>query len=482
MAQLFQKSGCNAAGWSMKLQWTASRIWLFTLIALTPLALRFVMGDYGYATPESCCFIMHYNSGKPLLELIFDPNRTDWNLYQARELSYFIDALDAKFIAWCIEKKIAHFLSLSSILFFILTIFVQQYGIAKCFPRQKWFTSLLPSLLFGFAYVSANFNFFRSSKPAVAFFLTLLFFGVTWLLKNPEKTGRGKRIAEISTAVSLIMMPLFDRQGFFFAGVFTVGTLLIWIASVSKKTEKFMDLSREQIDSLRLFSWCGFASLLISTLWNLLICPEIIMAVNGYYPSFEYQQLPMGAYFNFAGGISFFFRNVGFLFFPFASGISGIVGGIMITLLLGISFFIEYKTDKKFRLTALWGAVLFSGIILGNTMTARHNAILRDDVIFGAYFLPFLAIFTVFFASILANVPKKTSCLLAGLAIIAVVGGISLKCKLIEAPGSENDMMFLYKAVGPQVISTLNTPGKAKEMPLPFTNSLLIDFFRSREK
>lgn len=466
----------------MKLQWSTLRICFFTLVAIAPLGLKFAMGDYGYATQESCCFIMHYNSGKTLLELIFDPNRTDWNFYQARELSYFIDALDARFIAWCIGKRIAHFLSLSAILFFIFTIFVQQYGMAKCFPRQRWFVVLLPSLLFSFASVSADFNFFRSSKPAVAFFLTLLFFGVVWLLKNPEAAVRKKRIAETAIAVSLITMPFFDRQGFFYAGVFTVGTLLIWIAAICKKSGKYLDLPRFQLDLLRFFSLSGFASLLVSTLWNVLICPEIIMAVNGYYPSFEYQQMPIGAYLNFAGGVKFFFCNTGFLFFPFASGISGVIGGIVVALLIGTGGFIEYTRNKNFRVTMLFAAVLFSGIILGNAMTSRHGDILRDDVIYGIYYLPFLAIFTGFFALLLADAPKKILYLLTGLAVVAVSGGISLKCKLIEAPGAGNDMMFLYKAVAPQVITTLNTPGKAKEMPLPFTNSLLIDFFRSKGK
>ena len=466
----------------MKLQCSTLRIGLFTLLALAPLVLRFAMGEYGYLPPESCCFIMHYNSSRPLLELIFDPNRTDWNFYQARELSYFVDALDARFIAWCVGKKFAHFLSLSSILFFVLTIFIQQYGIAKCFPRQKWFISLLPSLLFGFAYISADFNFFRSSKPAVAFFLTLLFFSVTWLLKNPAATVRKKRIAETAAAVSLIIMPLFDRQGFFFAGVFTVCSLLIWIGAVWKKSEKFLSFTQPQIDSLRFFSFCGFAALLISTLWNLLLCPEIIMAVNGYYPSFEYQQLPIGAYFNFTGGVKFFFRNIGFLFFPFAAAVSGIAGVAVTVLFIGASFFIESRRDKKFRVTILFLIMLFCGIILGNTMTARHDLILRDDVIFGTYFLPSLAIFTGFFVLIFADAPKKISCLLAAMAVIAVVGGAALKCKFVEAPGAKDDMMFLYKAVAPQVISTLNTPDKAKEMPLPFTNSLLIDFFRNKQK
>ena len=98
------------------------RVLLITLLALLPTLLPIICGERGYAAPESCCFLMHYNTNLPLSKLIFDPAKTDWGFYQGRELSYLLDALDARFIGWCIKNRMSHFFSVSSMLFLLGTI------------------------------------------------------------------------------------------------------------------------------------------------------------------------------------------------------------------------------------------------------------------------------------------------------------------------------------------------------------------------
>ena len=453
------------------------RIPVVLLISLLPFVINVVSGYRGFGNPESCCFLMHYNSGASLLSLIFDPARTDWDLYQARELSYLLDAFDAKFIAWCIDMKAAHFFSLTTVLFFILTIFTQQYFTAKLFPELKWFIALLPSLVFSFSYTWGDFVFFRSSKPAVTFLLTLLCFTVIDLLKNQEQRNIFSKICIVS---SLVMMPFFDRQGFFFAGVFTVGSLFLWLAACYRKTAVWMWGSEKTVDLLRYFSFCGVVSLFVSTLWNIFIAPEIIMALNGYYPSFEYQQLPSGAYFNFAGGIEFFFKNIFFLFFPLGYKWSIFAGVALIFLFAANVFMIKTVLHKRIFFAILFVLMIIIWIILSNIMTARHEAILMESVVYGIYFLPFLAILTVFFILLLANTSGYSHYLLVGLTVISILGNIALKCSIIEAPGKDGDLMFFYKMVAPAVIRNLNEPERVKKMPLPFTNSILIDFFRKK--
>ena len=38
------------------------RVLLITLLALLPTVLPIICGERGYAAPESCCFLMHYNT------------------------------------------------------------------------------------------------------------------------------------------------------------------------------------------------------------------------------------------------------------------------------------------------------------------------------------------------------------------------------------------------------------------------------------
>jgi hypothetical protein len=55
----------------------------------------------GYLHWESSAFLLNYTADRPLLNIIFDPQKNDWGLYQCRELSYFFDYLDAKSFLHC---------------------------------------------------------------------------------------------------------------------------------------------------------------------------------------------------------------------------------------------------------------------------------------------------------------------------------------------------------------------------------------------
>ena len=44
--------------------------------------------DGGELHQESCFFFMNYLDDRPLIDIVMDPHRNDWGMYQARELSY----------------------------------------------------------------------------------------------------------------------------------------------------------------------------------------------------------------------------------------------------------------------------------------------------------------------------------------------------------------------------------------------------------
>ena len=90
----------------------------------------------GFVHTESTAFLRVYNdTSRPLLNIIYDPLLTDWNAYQAREFSYLVDALDARFIYACARAGMAHFYSLSAIVILLACVVVQQYFLACDFPR-----------------------------------------------------------------------------------------------------------------------------------------------------------------------------------------------------------------------------------------------------------------------------------------------------------------------------------------------------------
>ena len=59
---------------------------LIAFLVLSPFALR-----KGHIHAEAYTFLQHYLSGKDALRVIFDPNITDWSMYNARDLSYAVD-------------------------------------------------------------------------------------------------------------------------------------------------------------------------------------------------------------------------------------------------------------------------------------------------------------------------------------------------------------------------------------------------------
>ena len=75
---------------------------------------------------ESTSFFVRYLDGRALVNQIFDPVSNDWECYQARELSYLFDAMDARFTAFLIKNRIIWFHSFCSLLLCGIMVFIQQ--------------------------------------------------------------------------------------------------------------------------------------------------------------------------------------------------------------------------------------------------------------------------------------------------------------------------------------------------------------------
>ena len=124
---------------------TRRRKWsLGTILAAALMTAAFVAGECGgYVHMESTAFLRVYNdSSRPMVNILFDPLVTDWNAYQARELSYLVDCLDARFIYFCARLGLTHFYSLSALLIIMLCVALQQYFLERDFPAlPPWLCS-----------------------------------------------------------------------------------------------------------------------------------------------------------------------------------------------------------------------------------------------------------------------------------------------------------------------------------------------------
>ena len=169
------------------------------LICALPIVLRVWCGDSPSTHPEGNCFLIHYNSGVNPVKLIFDPLRTDWASFQARELSYLVDYLDAKFIVFSIRQHHAHFYSLSALLLLLASAGLMHHKLKRLYPQSSVLLRLLMPLMYVCCFINFT-GFFRSSKPAVSFLLLWIFFNVAGILKFPEKFQSDRKSTRLNSS------------------------------------------------------------------------------------------------------------------------------------------------------------------------------------------------------------------------------------------------------------------------------------------
>jgi tetratricopeptide (TPR) repeat protein len=229
-----------------------------------------------------------YLSDAPLLNKLFDSEILDANNYRARELSYFFDFIDSKFIEFSIENGFPHFLSLTHYLFSIATgcllwLFCVKELNLKPLIGIGWLTLFWtsPSIFLGG-------SIFRAGKVGVAFLAAILFY-VIYKIAAVAKGGIDFQISKkvwFLYFIAIFTITFFDEQGLFFA-IIALLFLTIWGRIVRNKNIYIMLI-------------IGMASILLHLLYRYAIAPQLTFMLNGYWPDFNYQILP----------IQFFIQNL----------------------------------------------------------------------------------------------------------------------------------------------------------------------------
>src|SRR5437016_14150030 len=91
-------------------------------------------------------FVLNYLQNRPFFAQIFDPQINDWGAYQARELSYIFDLIDARVFAALLDRHVLVFVPLSGVLGLIALGAIYFWGARKVFALNGAMTSMLVSL------------------------------------------------------------------------------------------------------------------------------------------------------------------------------------------------------------------------------------------------------------------------------------------------------------------------------------------------
>ena len=383
---------------------------LGSFLCMVILFLVTLYRDGGEIPQESCFFFMNYLDDRPLLNVVMDPYRNDWGLYQARELSYFFDFLDTKFVAFLLQRQIVWFHSICSLILCGMMIFCQQYFSRRFLPKVPGITVTAFSLLFVLSPQVNALSYFRCAKYLVGLGLWGALFAGYAAFRYDRKPGT------ICFLLSLLLMVLSDRQGFFFAAAIcgTAGLLMLYLNW--KHTP-------ETARRMRFIILGSFSVVLAGVLNDLYLTPAVIRALNGYVPDFSYQRDIVFAPKNIFDGILFFFGNAGNLFSADTRRLmTTALTGMFLAAGLVLELFAEHRKGKRraVPLSLLWLCAAGAAVVCAAGMVARHPPIMQPEVLYGAYAMPMMVICFFLLTLTAAGETKWFRRILTGLLFIAV--------------------------------------------------------------
>jgi len=229
----------------------------------------------GVLEEETIVFLRNYWGQHSILEKVFDPHANDFGTYQARELSYFVDFLDAQWLKALLGRGLDFFVPPSALAASALLVIAFGRGVQVALPGLDGLTARLALLVFltNFVFVSTMGLFYRATKPLLAPVVLALVF----LLLRASRDDRAPApllgaIFGIACAMSLL-----DRQGFFYLAVAATSLVVV-----------FAWRRRAGAVALTLLGATG-----LGLLYNYALGPFLVRVINGYWPRFRYQRLAL---------------------------------------------------------------------------------------------------------------------------------------------------------------------------------------------
>jgi hypothetical protein len=263
---------------------SGSLAWVGVALGLVFLACGLWFWEGGLTDPEGVAFTRQGWEERPLLERIFDPSKSDWGEYQGRELATFFNYLDACWYRMLVGQNLGYWLApLSGMLSYLLGGWVLGWFVRR--EGGSRLSALAMMTLFWSSSTAAvtMAYYHRSSRPCLLpLLLGLLLFGLD-RIRRPAATSAGRWADAAAVLFISTILGLVDRQGF--AHSLMAGGLFIGYSFVFRRGGFLI----------------GFAPMVgsvLATIYDVWLGPQIIHAVNGYWPSLEFQRFSPGELLN----------------------------------------------------------------------------------------------------------------------------------------------------------------------------------------
>jgi hypothetical protein len=224
-----------------------TRAWHVAAVLAALFLLSLIGSRGGILDGELDQYIPHYLSNRSLLAKTFDSTLVEvdpdapkmmWHgriitavrLQRPRPLSYFVDALDARAIAWSVSKGFPHLLSASFVVFLFLNYIIVWIFCRSYLQFDRFTSGLLVCLLASDPVLNCNFSYFRSAKPGSSTFLLAGLCLVAALLVRRRQLapGLGRAALLITVPLCLLAACLFDEQGVLITAILAVTLFIEW--------------------------------------------------------------------------------------------------------------------------------------------------------------------------------------------------------------------------------------------------------------
>jgi hypothetical protein len=239
-----------------------------------------VYWEGGVLDTEATLFVTSYLDERPFLRQVFDPDRNDFQNYQARELSYACDWVDARVLDSLFRRGIVLLVPLSALVGSLALLVVVPGAVRSAFPELPAPTAGLALLVYlsHFVFLSSAGLFYRSGKILLVPVLLTLAALVVRAARQGEPTGNGGRLRHGMILFALgLAASLLDRQGFF-----EVGAAAVLVGAALAGGRRL---------HATLVGLASAAAVVIGyTLW---LAPLLVERLNGYRPGFQYQTLDL---------------------------------------------------------------------------------------------------------------------------------------------------------------------------------------------
>lgn len=430
---------------------------------------------------ESQFLIFNYLDKRPTLTQIINPGN-DWNYYQARELSYFFDFIDAKVIYFSSKLGFPHFYSFTNFsLLILIGLLLTNLAISVFKIKSNLVLGLLIAIFYSSPQIFFSGNYFRSAKILVFFFLLLLF-------KYIYKFISGKKLSKKNLFLIFllsILMSISDRQGFF---LLVAINILIFIS--------YFALFDKRIILLNII--LGLAAV-FNMFYTYLLGPWIITLTTGLPPSLDYLKLDFydygrkytdyEVYLNYTRLPELAKNSLTTIFYTFRNllgNIGDLIAAIIAVLLSSLTYFSLFKNkfQKKGLITVIFFFTIFFLWLMNLLMGIKNNWIFWDEVVlFGYYFYPITAAiyFFIFFSyGQISSLWPQSKKFFISIFIIMLAFNISSIPKYFQTiEQSSGNQVFNVIEESRELLKCLNNPEKKIDsFSLSENKARICKFFR----